>query len=133
MPLLAIVALQGNGLARALIMAADAQHQRVDAIVVGAEQVHFPAAEAVEQPPEGPLVAAAALPVNQPSGRAVIDFPGLDLVFALQGVPHVIEFDHHRVAWWRLAAVMVDIAADPTQHLLRRRAEQWVTVLKDRP
>jgi hypothetical protein len=55
MPLLAVVAFQGDRLAFALIMAADAQHQRVDAIVVGAEQAHFPAREAFEQPPEGPI------------------------------------------------------------------------------
>jgi hypothetical protein len=37
-------------------------------------------------------------------------------------VPHFIEFDHHRVARRRLAAVLIDIAAE--QHRLRRGAEQ---------
>lgn len=94
MPLLAVVAFQGNSLALALIMAANRQHQRIDDIVVGAEQAHFPSRDAVEQPPKGPFVAVAALPVNQPSGRAVVSLPDPDLVVpALQEVPHFIEFD----------------------------------------
>jgi hypothetical protein len=38
-------------------------------------------------------------------------------------VPHLIELDHHRVAW-RLGAAAIDIAAHPAQHRLRRGAEQ---------
>jgi hypothetical protein len=84
----------------------------------------LPAREALEQPPEGPFVAVAALPVNQPSGRAVVGRPDPHLVgLALQEVPHLIEFDHHRVARRRLAAVMIDRAADPAQHRLRRGAK----------
>jgi hypothetical protein len=64
-PLLAVAALQGDSPAFALVMVADGQHQRIDAIAVGAEQRHLPAREAVEQPPEGLLVATPALPVNQ--------------------------------------------------------------------
>jgi hypothetical protein len=125
MSLLAVVAFQGDRLTFALIMAADAQHPRVDAIVVGAEQAHFPAAEAVEQPPEGPLVAAAALPINQPACCAVKGFPDPDLVvLALQEGPHFIEFDHHRLAGRRLNAATTDIAADTAQHRLRCGAEQ---------
>jgi hypothetical protein len=60
MPLLSVVALQGDSLALALVMAANRQHQRVDDIAIGAEQGHLPAREAFEQPPEGPLVAVAA-------------------------------------------------------------------------
>jgi hypothetical protein len=130
MPLLGIVAFQGDSLALALVMVADRQHQWVDAMAVGAEQAHFPAHEALEQLPEGPFVAAAALPVNQPSCRAVVGLPDPDLVvfdpdlvvFALQEVPHLIEFDHHRIAGRRLAAVMIDIAA--AQHRWRRGAKQ---------
>jgi hypothetical protein len=124
-PLLAVAALQGDSPAFALVMVADGQHQRIDAIVVGAEQAHFPATEAVEQPPEGPLVTAAALPVNQPSGRAVIGFPDPNfVVLARQQVPHFIEFDHHRLAGRRLNAATTDIAADTAQHRLRCGAEQ---------
>jgi hypothetical protein len=65
MSLLAVAALQGDSPAFALVMVADGQHQRIDAIAVGAEQRHLPAREAVEQPPEGLLVATPALPVNQ--------------------------------------------------------------------
>jgi hypothetical protein len=125
MSLLAVAALQGDSPAFALVMVADGQHQRIDAIVVGAEQAHFPATEAVEQPPEGPLVTAAALPVNQPSGRAVIGFPDPNfVVLARQQVPHFIEFDHHRLAGRRLNAATTDIAADTAQHRLRCGAEQ---------
>jgi len=60
MPLLSVVALQGDSLALALVMAANRQHQRVDDIAIGAEQGHLPAREAFEQPPEGPLVVVAA-------------------------------------------------------------------------
>jgi len=35
MPLLAVVAFQGDGLTLALVMAADRQHQQVDNIAVG--------------------------------------------------------------------------------------------------
>src|SRR5918994_3061660 len=130
MALLAVVAFQGDRLALALIMAADRQHQWVDDITVGAEQAHLPAGEALEQPPEGPFV--AALPVNQAPGCAVVGRPDPHLVcLALQEVPHLIEFDHHRLARRRLAAVMIDIAAHPAQHRLRR--SRWATVLKDKP
>src|SRR4051794_12831880 len=64
MPRLGVVAFQSDSLALALIMVADRQHQRIDAIAVGAEQAHLPACQPVEQPPEGPFVAVAALPVN---------------------------------------------------------------------
>ena len=122
-PLLAVVAFQGDRLALALIMAADRQHQWVDDITVGAEQAHLPAGEALEHPPEGPLVAGATLPVDKPSGRAIVGLPDPDLVvFALQEVPHLIEFDHHRIARRWLAAVMIDIAA--AQHRLRPNAEE---------
>src|SRR4051794_12871209 len=125
MPLLAVVAFQGDRLALALIMAADGQHQRIDDIAVGAEQTHLPAGEALEQPPEGPLVTVAAFPVNQPSGRAVVSLPDPDLVvLALQEVPHLIEFDHPRLARRRLGAAAIDIAAYPAQRRLRRGAEQ---------
>jgi hypothetical protein len=40
----------------------------------------------------------------------------------LQEVPHLIEFDHHRLARRRLAAVMIDRAA--AQHRLRCGAKQ---------
>jgi len=50
MPLLSVVALQGDSLALALVMAANRQHQRVDDIAIGAEQGHLPAREAFEQP-----------------------------------------------------------------------------------
>jgi hypothetical protein len=44
MLLLSVVALQGDGFAFALVMAADCQHQRIDGIAVGvAEQAHLPA------------------------------------------------------------------------------------------
>ena len=39
-------------------------------------------------------------------------------------MPHLIEFDHHRLAGRRLNAATIDIAADPAQHRLRRGAEQ---------
>jgi hypothetical protein len=63
MPLLTIIAFDGDGFALALVVAADCRHQRVNATVVGAEQAqaHFPACEASEQPPEGLLVAVATL------------------------------------------------------------------------
>jgi hypothetical protein len=99
MPLLAAIVFQGDSLVLALMMLADCQHQWVDAIAVGAEQAHFPAREASEQPPEGPFVAVAALPVNQPSCRAIVGLSDPHLVvFALQEVPHLIKFDHHRIA-----------------------------------
>src|SRR5918994_2940591 len=123
MALLAVVAFQGDRLALALIMAADRQHQWVDDITVGAEQAHLPAGEALEQPPEGPFV--AALPVNQAPGCPVVGLPDPHLVvLALQEVPHLIESAHHRLARRRLAAVMIDIAAHPAQHRLRRGAKQ---------
>src|SRR3954453_9385633 len=125
MPLLAVVAFQGDRLALALKKAADGQNQRIDAIAVGAEQTHLPAGEALEQPPEGPLVTVAAFPVDEPSGRAVVSLPDPDLVvLALQEVPHLIEFDHHRLARRRPGAAAIDIAAHPAQHRLRRGAEQ---------
>jgi len=62
---------RGDGLALALVMVADRQHQWVDAIAIGAEPTHYPAGEGFEQPPEGSFVAVAALPVNQPSCRTV--------------------------------------------------------------
>jgi hypothetical protein len=80
MPLLSVVPFQGDSLALALVVATDRQHQRVNAIVVGAEQAYFPTREAVEQPPEGPFVAVAALPVDEPSCRAVVGLPDPDLV-----------------------------------------------------
>jgi hypothetical protein len=124
-PLLTVVAFQGDRLALTLIMAADRQHQRVDALAAGAEQSHFLAREAIEQLPEGPLVAAAGFPVNQSSHREVLGFPDPDLVvFASQEAPHLIKFDHHRIARWRFAAVMIGVAAGPAQHRLGRRAEQ---------
>jgi hypothetical protein len=72
MTLLSVVALQGDGLALTLIGAADHQHQRINAIAIGAEQTHFPVREALEQTPEGPFIAVTAFSVNQPSGRAVV-------------------------------------------------------------
>jgi hypothetical protein len=66
MPLLAVIAFQGDSLALALVMVADRQHQWVDDITVGAEQAHFPAGEALEQPPEGPFVAPALKTVLGP-------------------------------------------------------------------
>src|SRR5690349_15588182 len=80
MALPGVVAFHGDGFALALVMAADRQHQRVDDIAVGAEQTHFPACKAVEQTPEGAFVTLAALPVNEPPGRAVVSLPDPDLV-----------------------------------------------------
>jgi len=123
MPLLGVVAFQGDRLALALGMAANCQHQRIDDIGVGAEQAHLPAGEAFEQTPKGSFVTVAALPVNQPARRAVVGLP--DLVrLALQIVPHLIAFDYHRLAERRLGAAAIDRAAHPAQYRLRRGAEQ---------
>jgi hypothetical protein len=56
MPLLSVVAFHGDGFTFSLVRVADRQHQRVDDIAVGAEQAHFPAREALEQPPESPAL-----------------------------------------------------------------------------
>src|SRR3982751_2238257 len=125
MALPGVVAFQGDGFALALVMAADRQHQRVDDRAVGSEQTHLPAREAVKQTPEGAFITIAALPVHEPPGRAVVSLPDPHLVrLALQEVPHLVEFDHYRVAGWRLGAAAVDIAAHPAQHRLCRGAEQ---------
>ena len=63
-------------------------------------------------------------PFTQPCGRVVVGLPDPDLgVLALQGVPQLIEFDHHRLAR-RLGAEPIDIAANPAQHRWRCGAEQ---------
>src|SRR4051812_49271101 len=92
MALPSAVAFHGDGFALALVMAAERQHQRVDDITVGAEQTHLPAREAFVQTPEGAFVTVAALPVDEPPGRAIVSLPDPDLVrLALQEVPHLIK------------------------------------------
>jgi hypothetical protein len=80
MTLLSVVALQSDGLALTLVVAADRQHQWVDDEAVGAKQAHLPAREALEQTPEGPFIAVTAFPVHQTAGAPVVGFPNPDLV-----------------------------------------------------
>src|SRR4051794_13547972 len=85
---------------------------RLDDMAVGAEQTHFPAREAFEQPPERPRVAVAVASVGKPSCGAVVGLPD-PIVIARRGVPHLIELDHHRIARRRLGAAAIDITAHP--------------------
>ena len=79
MPLPGIVALAALGLVLADVVPTRRQGGVVGRPIVGAEQAHAPGFQPAQQPLERGLVAVAALPVDQPAGRALEGFPDPEL------------------------------------------------------
>src|ERR671913_2195645 len=79
-PLPGIVAFAALGLVLADVVPAGGQGRVVGRPVVGAEQAHAPGLQPAQQAFEGGPVAVAALPVDQPAGRALERLPDPELV-----------------------------------------------------
>ena len=79
-PLAGVVALAPLRLVLADVMAPDRQGLIVRCPVIGAEQPHTPACQALEQAVEGGLVALTTFPVDQPAGAALKRLPDPELL-----------------------------------------------------
>src|SRR3982751_3646197 len=79
MPLAGVVAFAVLRLILADVVPPDRQGFIVGRVVVGAEQAHAPALQALEQAIQRALVAAAALPIDQPARPALEGLPDPEL------------------------------------------------------
>ncbi len=79
-PLTCVVALAPLRLILADIVPPDRQGLIVRCVVIGAEQPHTPARQALEQALKGGLVAITTFPVDQPAGAALERLPDPELL-----------------------------------------------------